>query len=151
MRSDDQHIIDEATATLPEIVAQFEPKEQPATGAWVAFTVRGYGSTQTGRGPVIHRTWFTWHRLDPLEEIDEATFKELTIDPNKGKIKVPVWHFELQPLGAGAWWLDYWFNAPLKLWYGKNADDSIRGYGVSFQAWRKNGHWRVALSDGLAM
>jgi hypothetical protein len=37
MGSDDQHIIDEATAALPDIVAALDAKSKPATGAWPRF------------------------------------------------------------------------------------------------------------------
>jgi hypothetical protein len=150
MRSNDQTIIDEAKAALPEIIAQLEPKEQPATGAWVAFTVRGRATKQTGEAPVIHQAWYTWRHPGPLEEIDEATYKELTLDPKTGKIKVPAWLFELEPLGIDEWWLNYWFSAPLRLWAGESVGDRVRGYGVSFRAWREGGQWRVEVSDILA-
>ncbi len=67
-----------------------------------------------------------------------------------GKIKVPVWMFELQPLTIDEWWFNYWYAAPRRVWTDKSDDDKIKGYGLSFRAWRMGGQWCVDVDDILA-
>ena len=147
--TDNEHIIAAATAVPPDIVGALDPKEQPAGGSWVAFTVHGRPAHAMSEGPEIHRCWYTWHYEAPLEPLDEANHMELTRDPRTGVIKAPVWAFRLTPLAADQWRLGYWFGAPLRMWMGKKAGDRVMGHGLGYYVRRTHGGWELELEDIL--
>ena len=147
---DNERLIAAATAVLPEIVAALDPRERPAGGSWVAFTVHGRSTAAAGRSPEILRCWYTWHHDAPLEPLDEATYLELTRDAKTGVIKVPVWAFDLTPVADDEWRLGYWFSVPLRMWMGAKAGDRVKGQGLGYLARRKDGVWELELEDILA-
>jgi hypothetical protein len=123
---DNERIIEKAVAALPEIAAALDPSQQPAGGSWVALTVHS-----GEEGELIHRAWFTWRYEAPLEPLEESRYLELTRNEGTDVIKVPVWAFDLTPLGPDEWRLDYWFAAPLRFWMGPRAGDRVQGMGLT--------------------
>ena len=126
---DIETIIAEAVSVLPEIAAALDPKEQPAGGSWVALTVHSPRDEANGESTALHRAYFTWRYDAPLEPLEESRYLELTRDEKTGVIKVPVWAFELTPLGDREWQVGYWFGAPLRMWAGRprrRPNDGVR-------------------------
>lgn len=102
--------------------------------------------------PVLHRAWYTWGYDGPREEIDEATYNKLVLDPKSGKVKVPAWRYVLERLGPDEWRFDTWFGAPLRMWVGRSAGDRVMGHGLKYRAHRsKRGRWRLEYWDVIAM
>jgi hypothetical protein len=142
---DNERIIAEALAALPEIAAALDPSQQPARGSWVALTVHS-----GEEGELIHRAWFTWRYDAPLEPLEQSRYLELTRKEGTDVIKVPVWAFDLTPLGLDEWRLDYWFAAPLRMWMGPRAGDRVQGMGLTYVARRGGDGWRLDDGDVLA-
>jgi hypothetical protein len=148
--ADNESIIDAAVSALPQIAAALEPSQQPAGGSWVALTVHSLPDEAGGESAVLHRAYFTWRYDAPLEALEETRYLELTRDEKTGVIKVPVWAFELTPLGEDGWQVGYWFGAPLRLWLGARAGDRVRGYGLSYVARPQGEGWVLDEGDVLA-
>ena len=147
---DNQRIITAAVAVLPAIVAALDPKGKPAPGGYVEFTVGEEAGPVTTEQPPIHTRWYKWHFDAPPETLDEATFKRFTRDATTGALNAPSWAYHLAPISADEWYLEYWFQAPLRMWLGDKAGDRVKAEGVSFHARRTAGGWLVTLDDVLA-
>jgi hypothetical protein len=149
-RPDTETIIAEAVSVLPRIAAALDPKQQPAGGSWVALTVHSPRDEASGESVVLHRAWFTWRYDTPLEPLEESRYLELTREATTGNIKVPVWTFELTPLGDDEWEVGYWFAAPLRMWLGDPAGGRTMGYGFSYVARPGGDGWVLEDGDILA-
>ena len=143
---DSEGIVAAAIAVLPEIVAALDPPEQPPGGSWVAVTVY----SGQGEAGVPHRSFYTWRYDAPPEPLEERRYLDLTRDEKTGVIKVPVWTFELTPLGDDEWLLGSWFAAPLRIWLGEQAGDRVKGQGLCYRARRKDDGWTLEVEDILA-
>ncbi len=145
--SDSQRIIAKAVAVLPQIAAALDPQEQPAGGSWVALTVHASPDAPGSRGAILHRLYFTWRHEAPLEPLEESRYLELTRDEQTGIIKVPVWTFDLTPLGRDEWRLGYWFAAPLRMWMGDRAGDRVKEQGYTCLAQYADDRWTLEFED----
>ena len=147
---DTEAIIAEAVSVLPKIAAALDPKQQPAGGSWVALSVHSPRDEASGESTVLHRAYFTWRYDAPLEPLEESRYLELTRDEKTGVMKVPVWMFELTPLGGNEWQVGYWFGAPLRMWMGDRAGGRTMGYGLSYIARPEGDGWVLDDGDILA-
>ena len=149
-KADTEPIIAEAVSALPKIAAALDPKQQPVGGSWVALTVHSPRDEASRESTVLHRAYFTWRHDAPLEPLEESRYMELTRIEGTDVIKVPVWLFELTPLGDHDWHVGYYFGAPLRMWIGERAGDRVQGYGLSYIARPDGDGWVLEDGDILA-
>lgn len=148
--SNDERIIEAATAALAGIVAAFHQHERPTNGGLVAFTVGRDAARGAASAASIHRCWYVWRDGAPGERLDEAAFHERSRDAATGALAAPTWTFHLAPLDAEEWYFEHWFAAPLRMWIGEEAGDRVKEQGASFRARKTQYGWEVEIEDVLA-